>query len=334
MREEAQSVNERDFIFAAARDGVRTDGRGVLVARDVRVARVPGSNGVVEVAVGDTRCVAATHAEVVAPAPERPSEGFFAFLVDFSPMASPAYELQAGVVRRQADVARVVERAVRQGRALDVEGLCILAGRKVWSVRVDVRVLDDAGNVCDCACLATLASLLSFRRNDVTVTGDDVVVVCFLHSSFLHLSFLSFPPMGRTLHLCVFFTPFFQNPFLFHHPHNPSTSPIPYPNSTQQHGMDEREPVPLVVHHVPLSTTFALLNATTCVLDPLLAEERVALGTLTVTANKFGEICGVHKAGGVPVDQRVLLRCTDIALDRARHITEVLTQSLGLTAAH
>lgn len=101
-----------------------------------------------------------------------------------------------------------------------------------------------------------------------------------------------------------------------------------------QHGMDEREPVPLVVHHVPLSTTFALLNATTCVLDPLLAEERVALGTLTVTANKFGEICGVHKAGGVPLDQRVLLRCTDLALERARHITALLTLSLGITAAH
>ena len=312
MREDAQSVNESDFIFAAARDGVRTDGRGLLVGRDVRVALVPGSNGVVEVAVGDTRCLAATHAEVVAPAPERQSEGFFSFLVDYSPMASPSYELQAHVVRKQADVARVVERAVRQGRALDVEGLCILAGRKVWSVRVDVRVLDDAGNVCDCACLATLATLLAFRRNDVTVTGDDVVVVCHTHTR-AH-------PCTSLLPDCVLF--FFSHPLLF---------TLIF---VGQHGMDEREPVPLVVHHVPLSTTFALLNATTCVLDPLLAEERVALGTLTVTANKFGEICGVHKAGGVPLDQRVLLRCTDLALERARHITALLTQSLGITAEH
>jgi len=275
MREEPLSTNERDFIFAAARDGVRIDGRGLLVEREVEISVVPGSNGTVEVCIGETRCIAATHAEVVAPLPERPSEGFFSFLVDFSPMASPSYELQSSVQKRQADVARVVERAVRQGRALDVEGLCILAGRKVWSVRVDVRVLDDAGNACDCASIATLASLLCFRRNDVTVTGDDVIV----------------------------------------------------------HSIEEREPVPLIIHHVPLSTSFALLNSTVCVLDPLLAEEQVALGTLTITANKFGEICGVHKAGGVPIDQRLLLHCTEIALERARRLTARLTTKLGIAAS-
>jgi len=274
MREDPLSNNERDFIFASAQDGIRIDGRGLLVERDIQIFPVPGGNGVVEVCIGETRCLAATHAEVVAPLPERPSEGFFSFLVDYSPMASPSYELQSNVQKRQADVSRVVERAVRQGRALDVEGLCILAGRKVWSVRVDVRVLDDAGNVCDCASIATLASLLSFRRNDVTVTGDDVIV----------------------------------------------------------HSVEDRDPVPLIVHHVPLSTSFSLLNATTCVLDPLLSEEQVALGTLIITANKFGEICGVHKAGGVPIDQRLLLRCTEIALERARRITSLLTTSLGLVA--
>ena len=89
----------------------------------------------------------------------------------------------------------------------------------------------------------------------------------------------------------------------------------------------------MIVHHVPLSTTFALLNATTCIVDPLLSEEQVALGTLTVTANKFGEICGVHKAGGVPIDQRLLLRCTEIALERARRLTALITTSLGIVSA-
>ena len=86
----------------------------------------------------------------------------------------------------------------------------------------------------------------------------------------------------------------------------------------------------MIVHHVPLSTTFALINATTCILDPLLVEEQVAQGTLTVTANKFGEICGVHKAGGIPIDQRLLLRCTELALERAKRLTSLLTSSLGL----
>ena len=89
--------------------------------------------------------------------------------------------------------------------------------------------------------------------------------------------------------------------------------------------------MPLVVHHLPLSTTFALLNESKCVLDPLLEEEQVALGLLTITANRFGEVCGVHKAGGVPINQEVLLRCTDIALERAKRLTELVTARCATT---
>jgi len=34
-----------------------------------------------------------TACEVTAPAPERPTEGFFTFNVDFSPMSSPEFDL-------------------------------------------------------------------------------------------------------------------------------------------------------------------------------------------------------------------------------------------------
>ena len=77
-------------------------------------------------------------------------------------------------------VGRVLERAVRQSRAVDTEALCIVPGEKVWAVRVDVHVLDDAGNVTDCACVAAMAALHHFRRPDITVAGDDVVIVRLL----------------------------------------------------------------------------------------------------------------------------------------------------------
>lgn len=47
----------------------------------------------------------------------------------------------------------------------------------MWSVRTDVRVLDDSGNLIDCCALATIAALLHFRRPDVTVCGNDVTIV-------------------------------------------------------------------------------------------------------------------------------------------------------------
>ena len=47
---------------------------------------------------------------------------------------------------------------VRAGKAVDCESLCIVAGEKVWSVRVNIHVLDHSGNLIDAVTLAALAS--------------------------------------------------------------------------------------------------------------------------------------------------------------------------------
>ena len=61
-------------------------------------------------------------------------------------MASPIFE--AGRPGEEAiEVARLVDRALRGSRAIDQEALCVLAGRKVWSLRVDIHVLDHGGNL-------------------------------------------------------------------------------------------------------------------------------------------------------------------------------------------
>lgn len=177
MREDPLSVNERDFIIEALGEGCRIDGREKADMRSLRISSGP-ARGTVEVQLGDTRVLAVCSAEVVEPLPERPNEGFFMLNIEFSPMASPSFEqTPKGTADPSVEVTRIVERGIKQARALDVEGLCILVGKKVWSIRVDVRVLDNCGNIADCASIATIASLLHFRRNDVTVTGDEVIIV-------------------------------------------------------------------------------------------------------------------------------------------------------------
>lgn len=84
----------------------------------------------------------------------------------------------------------MIEKVLRGSRVIDTESLCIIAGRFVWSVRVDIHILDSHGNLIDCACLAASTALLHFRRPDVTVVGEDVTFVlelftCYFHSSLL-----------------------------------------------------------------------------------------------------------------------------------------------------
>ena len=60
----------------------------------------------------------------------RPNEGSLRFNVELSPMASPAFE--AGRPGEAAiEVMRLLERALRDSRAVDLEALCVLVGQKV-----------------------------------------------------------------------------------------------------------------------------------------------------------------------------------------------------------
>jgi hypothetical protein len=49
---------------------------------------------------------------------------------------------------------------------------------QVWSVRVDVTILDHCGNLVDAAMVAATTALRAFRRPDVSVSGEDVTIVC------------------------------------------------------------------------------------------------------------------------------------------------------------
>ncbi|PWZ57120.1 Exosome complex component RRP45B [Zea mays] len=71
---------------------------------------------------------------------------------------------------------------VRESRAVDMEFLCVVAGKHVWSVRVDLHILDNGGskllhclygNLIDAANIAALAALSTLWRPECTVGGDD-----------------------------------------------------------------------------------------------------------------------------------------------------------------
>ncbi len=82
------------------------------------------------VCMGNTRVMAVVQALLDEPYPDRPSEGTLRFNVELSPMASPAFEAgRPGV--DAVELARLVERALRQSKAVDMEALVVISGRKV-----------------------------------------------------------------------------------------------------------------------------------------------------------------------------------------------------------
>jgi len=167
------SLNEREFIANALNEGLRIDGRSPYDYRELSI--IFRGLGHAEASIGSTRCMCSVSAEIVEPPVERPNAGILQTYCELSPMAAPEFR-PGRASERAVEIGQILERGLKQSKAVDTEALCILAGRKVWQIRLDVHVLDHQGNMIDCANLAAIAALRHFKKPEVQVSGEEVKV--------------------------------------------------------------------------------------------------------------------------------------------------------------
>jgi exosome complex component RRP42 len=92
------------------------------------------------------------------PYPDIPEEGVMTTAAELIPLASPDFE--AGPPKEDAvELARVVDRGIRESEVVQVDKLCIAPHEKVWMIFVDIHILDHDGNLFDAASLASLTAL-------------------------------------------------------------------------------------------------------------------------------------------------------------------------------
>eukprot|EP00039_Didymoeca_costata_P020006 m.339695 g.339695 ORF g.339695 m.339695 type:complete len:345 (+) comp18916_c0_seq1:236-1270(+) len=168
------STLEKEFVTKSILEGFRVDGRAFEDLRhvDIQFGKEWGHS---EVHIGDTKALAQTSCEIVPPNPSRPTEGQIFFNVIMSPLASRSFEPGHQTVAGN-EIQRILERVLRECKAVDLESLCIISGEKVWVVKVDINILDHCGNMVDAAVLAAISSLVHFKRPHVEVIGDQVTI--------------------------------------------------------------------------------------------------------------------------------------------------------------
>lgn len=140
--------------------GIRLDGRKPEEYRKLKVEYgvVKTAEGSSRVTLGDTIVLAGVKMEVMKPYPDTPDEGGLMIGAELLPLASPDYEL--GPPGDWAiEVARVVDRGIRESHAIDQHKLVIKKAELAWTVIVDICTINDAGNLLDAAGIAVLAAL-------------------------------------------------------------------------------------------------------------------------------------------------------------------------------
>ncbi|KAG5806036.1 hypothetical protein H9Q71_009372 [Fusarium xylarioides] len=190
-REAEPSLSERTFVTQALDEGLRLDGRKFDEFRALELT-FGDEYGVAEVKYGKTRVLAKVSAEVTVPYSDRPFDGVFTITSELSPMVAPSYEVNRPSLE-EVLLSRLLEKTIRRSGALDTESLCLIAGQKCWSIRVDVHVLTHDGNLTDAACLAVVAALRDFRKPDSSIEGENLTIYTPAEREPVPLSWLHSP---------------------------------------------------------------------------------------------------------------------------------------------
>ena len=151
---------KRDYICKLAEQSKRTDGRKFDEYREIEIETnvVNKAEGSAKVKIGNTQVLAGIKMDVGEPYSDSPESGVLTTAAELIPMASPDFE--AGPPRENAiELARVVDRGVRESGVVEIDKLCIEPKEKVWIVFIDIHILDYDGNLFDAASLAVLAAL-------------------------------------------------------------------------------------------------------------------------------------------------------------------------------
>ncbi|MGI5992359.1 MAG: exosome complex protein Rrp42 [Methanosarcina sp.] len=153
---------KKDYIYNLMIKGKRQDGRGFKDFRDIKLETniISKAEGSAKVTLGETQVLVGVKLQTGTPFPDSQDEGVIITNLELNPIASPEFE--PGPPREDAiEMARVVDRGIRESGAIDIKKLCITVGESVWIVFIDVHVLNDDGNLIDASCLAAIAALMT-----------------------------------------------------------------------------------------------------------------------------------------------------------------------------
>lgn len=157
--------------------GKRLDGRGLTDYREIKVEQgvIERAEGSARVLLGKTEVMVGTKIGIGTPFSDTPDAGALTVNVELVPLASPTFE--PGPPNENAiELARVVDRGIRESKAIDFEKLCIKPGKKVFVIFVDVYVLNHDGNLIDASALAALAALLNTKMFNYEIEKDEVKI--------------------------------------------------------------------------------------------------------------------------------------------------------------
>jgi len=169
---------KRAQILELLEQGKRIDGRALDEPREITIEidAIPKANGSARVRLGDSEVLCGVKIQPDRPFPDMGDKGLFMCTAELLPLSHSTVETgppQAPVI----ELARVVDRGIRESHMVDVSGLVIEKDKSVVGVFADIVVIDYDGNLFDACSYSATAALLTSKTPKWTMVDDQATLV-------------------------------------------------------------------------------------------------------------------------------------------------------------
>ncbi len=146
------------------KQGKRFDGRKLDEFRNliIETGISKKAEGSARVKLGNTEVIVGVKMDVGAPYPDSQDKGNLMVTAEFLPLSSPRFE-PGPPSFDSIELARVIDRGIRESKFIELEKLCIKEGEKVWTVFIDIYSINEDGNLLDAAGIGAIAALKSAK---------------------------------------------------------------------------------------------------------------------------------------------------------------------------
>jgi exosome complex component RRP42 len=158
MIETSQLTAERIREYLS--EGKRFDNRKLDEFREITIETGVSKNaeGSARVKIGKTEVLVGVKMDVSEPYPDSQDRGNLIVSTELLPLSSPRFE--SGPPQFDSiELARIIDRGIRESKFIELEKLCIKEGEKVWTVFIDIYSINDDGNLLDAAGIGAIAAL-------------------------------------------------------------------------------------------------------------------------------------------------------------------------------
>ena len=151
----------KKYVEAVLLNNERLDGRKFDEFRKPVEISYDVSNkaeGSARVKIGKTEVIAGVKMDVGKPYADSSDKGNLMVGAERLPVSNPEF-LPGPPNAQTIELARIIDRGIRESGMIDLKKLCIKEGELVWNIIIDIYTINDDGNLIDASALAAIAAL-------------------------------------------------------------------------------------------------------------------------------------------------------------------------------